>query len=364
MLLSQHIETRHSALSSASALMGSARQSLLNSRKNEAMRDLLRSAGWQWAGAMLLGLALLKWSRTRVQPAVGAAVALALWALAAWAARVPWPFADRAFEPARFDAHPWSQPAGFVLVLAGAAVLLLIAVRAAPKSRTRATPSDELSSRLSGPGVGHRAGLATAARPLGQRPRGEPLSGAVPPGPSVAGHADLVGPAVRAAAARARARLDAVDERRDRAPRPAAARVLAHAGYAGACDARRRRRARLRAVQHAPADFGAGPRVVDRRRRVVLLPARRPVGRTPVALGRHRRLGAALPVAAAVCRIGADRCDAGHARHGAAVDRRVCVGCISRRVGGDVVASAQRQQGRRHRAGGRAVRRLDCRWRR
>jgi cell division protein FtsW (lipid II flippase) len=145
------------ALVTASALMADARQSLLNSRKNEAMRELLRSAGWQWAGAMLLGLVLLKWSRTRVRPAVGAAAALALWSIAAWVARVPWPFADRVFVPARLEAQPWSEPAGFVLVLAGAAVLLLFG-SALHRDRAPSAPQ-AMSSRLGYPGLVLATGL-------------------------------------------------------------------------------------------------------------------------------------------------------------------------------------------------------------
>jgi len=116
------------AVGSAAALMGEARQTLLQSRKNEAMRDLLPVAGWQWAGWMLLGLMLLKLSRTGLRPAVGVAAALALWAGAAWIARVPWPLSGaRSFELARVDAALWSEPAGFVIALAGAAALLLVA---------------------------------------------------------------------------------------------------------------------------------------------------------------------------------------------------------------------------------------------
>lgn len=47
---------------------GDARQSLVHARKNEAMRRLLSSAGMQWASAMLLGFALLVWSRRPVRP--------------------------------------------------------------------------------------------------------------------------------------------------------------------------------------------------------------------------------------------------------------------------------------------------------
>ncbi len=66
--------------------------------KNEAMRDLLATAGWQWGAWMLAGLVLVKLSRTRLPASVGVAFALATWAVAAWAGRVPWPLAhDRTF---------------------------------------------------------------------------------------------------------------------------------------------------------------------------------------------------------------------------------------------------------------------------
>ena len=169
--------------------------------------------------------------------------------------------------------------------------LLLLA--SALRRRRPLAPPQAMSSRLGypRPGVGDRAGLAALAGPVGQRPRGKPLSRAVSPGASVAGHADLDRRAVPAPAARAHARLDAVDERRDRARCAATTRLWAYVGHAGPGDAGRARSHRHRAVQHAPAHVGVGTRVVDRRRRVVLLPARRPIGRTPVALGRHRGFG-------------------------------------------------------------------------
>jgi len=51
------------ALSAASSLMADARLSTLNLRKNDAVQALLQTAGWQWAGAMLLGLLFVKASR-------------------------------------------------------------------------------------------------------------------------------------------------------------------------------------------------------------------------------------------------------------------------------------------------------------
>ena len=144
--------------SAISAAVADARLSLLNARKNEAMRALLQTAGWQWAAAMLLGLLLLKWSRSRVTASVGIAVSLALWAAAAWAGRVPWPFSGtRSFELARLGAAWWSPPAAFVIVLAGAAMGLLLFSRA---RRHGAVPAAQaMSSRLGYPGLVCATGL-------------------------------------------------------------------------------------------------------------------------------------------------------------------------------------------------------------
>ncbi|HEV7912593.1 MAG TPA: FtsW/RodA/SpoVE family cell cycle protein, partial [Albitalea sp.] len=150
--------TLASALAEAAALMADARQSLASARKNEAMRELLRTAGWQWAGAMLLGLLLLKWSRHATQPAFGIAASVALWSAAAYAGRVPWPFSgSRGFELARADLAPWSAPAPFVLALAGAAALLLI-VGLSRRQPAAAMPQ-ALSSRIGYPGLVLATGL-------------------------------------------------------------------------------------------------------------------------------------------------------------------------------------------------------------
>ena len=91
-------------LTATAALMADGRQSAVRARKNEAMRELLPTAGWQWAGAMGLGFLLMLASRRRIDPALGVALSLAVWAAAAWLARVPWPFAgSRGFDPARID---------------------------------------------------------------------------------------------------------------------------------------------------------------------------------------------------------------------------------------------------------------------
>jgi cell division protein FtsW (lipid II flippase) len=152
------------ALSATAALMSDARQSVSNSRKNEAMLALMQSAGWQWAGAMLLGYGLLIWSRRPWPPAFGVAAALALWALAAWLARVPWPLAgNRGFQPARPEPLIWGPPADFVLWLWAAAAMLLFWALGRRWRTTAATPSaaspQAMSSRVGYAGLVLATGL-------------------------------------------------------------------------------------------------------------------------------------------------------------------------------------------------------------
>jgi cell division protein FtsW (lipid II flippase) len=114
------------ALAQGSVLIADARGSGLLRAKNEAMRGLLASAGWQWAGWMLAGLILVKLSRSRLPVAVGISLALAVWAGAAWAGRVPWPLAhDRTLEVGRLGARWDAMPAEFVVALLAAAGVLL-----------------------------------------------------------------------------------------------------------------------------------------------------------------------------------------------------------------------------------------------
>jgi len=115
------------ALAQASTLMAEARQAPGAASKNDAMRGLLHSAGWQWAGWMLAGLALVQLARRSIPPALGVALALAVWAIAAWVGRVPWPLAvERAFVPGRGGAGWSTAPAPFVLWLLGAAACVLL----------------------------------------------------------------------------------------------------------------------------------------------------------------------------------------------------------------------------------------------
>ena len=114
---------------------------------------------------MLLGFALLVSSRRGVRPAVGVGAALALWALAAWVARVPWPLAgNRAFEPARpasWEQALASPPATFVCWLAaGAALLWLWAVsRRKEKPRDAPAQAQAMSTRIGYPGLVLATGL-------------------------------------------------------------------------------------------------------------------------------------------------------------------------------------------------------------
>jgi cell division protein FtsW (lipid II flippase) len=148
------------ALSAAAALMGDARQLHSNARKNEAMRALLQTAGLQWMGAMGLGLVFLKWSRRAVSPATGCAVALAAWAAAAWAARVPWPLAGKhAFEPGRLELSWSSAPAGFVgwlCLLAGLCLMLALGRR---RDRAALVAPQSMSSRVGDAGLVLATGL-------------------------------------------------------------------------------------------------------------------------------------------------------------------------------------------------------------
>jgi cell division protein FtsW (lipid II flippase) len=143
-------------LATTAALMADARQSEASSRKNEAMRELARTAGTQWAAAMAIGYAFLVWSRSARRPALGVAAALAVWAAAGWLARVPWPLAGaRGFVPARLETSFASAPAPFVLWLAAAGLLVLgwALARAARSTRSAPPAPQSMSSRVGYPGL-------------------------------------------------------------------------------------------------------------------------------------------------------------------------------------------------------------------
>ena len=173
----------------------------------------------------------------------------------------------------------------------------------------------------------------------------QPLSRALSPGPPVARHAGR-SRCCCSCASRWRAASPGAcrSPARRRAP---PARRLGAAGAAAAIGCWRRWPCSAFGFalrQPAPADLGARPRLADRRRRVVLLPARRAAGRAP---GAHRRRPASRSGATS------GRCCSSslvlvgamlrHARHGAAADRRLRRGRVPRRVGRDVVAPAQRR---------------------
>lgn len=134
----------------ASAAAAVASPSLL-AAKDEATRALLGTAGLQWAGAMLVGLVFVQWSRTTRSRALTLACALAAWAAAAWLARVPWPLAgEHAFVPARAGVAYAGAPAPFVLVLLGLALLALAVAGIA--RRTGTPPRQAPATRLGYPG--------------------------------------------------------------------------------------------------------------------------------------------------------------------------------------------------------------------
>jgi len=149
------------SLAATATTMADAHQSLVNSRKNEAMRELAASAGLQWAAAMALGFAFVVWSRRAASPALGVAAAFAAWGGAAWLARVPWPLAgSRDFVPARVDVAWASAPSAFVLCLAAAAAITAIAALVRPARTARAAPPlQSMSSRVGYPGLVLATGL-------------------------------------------------------------------------------------------------------------------------------------------------------------------------------------------------------------
>ena len=139
------------ALTEGSSSAAAARQASLHERKNEATRELMRTAGRQWAGAMLLGLVMVTLSRRLRSAGVGVALALSTWAAAAWIARVPWPLAgEQQLVFAREGALLAAPPAPFVqaLLVAAAAVLLITYV---VRDALRCTPQTA-ASRIGYPG--------------------------------------------------------------------------------------------------------------------------------------------------------------------------------------------------------------------
>jgi cell division protein FtsW (lipid II flippase) len=118
------------ALTRAAATMIDVRTSAVDDAKKAAMRELLASAKWQWCAWMVAGLLLIKSSRTRLPVTSGIALALVVWATAAWAGRVPWPLAaDKALELGRAGPSFDAIPANFVIALLVIAAGLLVLSR-------------------------------------------------------------------------------------------------------------------------------------------------------------------------------------------------------------------------------------------
>ena len=116
------------ALAALSVTMADARAAALGSEKSEAMRALLETAGFQWAGWALAGLLMLELSRRPGTAAPRVALALVVWALAAWIGRVPWPLSpSSSIVSARSTAVSLAVPGAFVLWMLGAAMCLLAA---------------------------------------------------------------------------------------------------------------------------------------------------------------------------------------------------------------------------------------------
>jgi cell division protein FtsW (lipid II flippase) len=146
------------ALARVAALTSDARAAATSDAKNAAMRALLRTSGWQWAGWMLAALLLLQLSRRAGLAARGIAIALIVAAVAAWLGRVPLPLAaDHAFVLGRESTSLLSMPAPFVLALAAAGVLLLLC---APwLSNALATGAQRPSSAFAYPGLVFATGI-------------------------------------------------------------------------------------------------------------------------------------------------------------------------------------------------------------
>jgi cell division protein FtsW (lipid II flippase) len=129
------------AFAALSPIMSDARAAPLGAAKNKAMRGLLGTAGYQWAGWSLAGLLLLQLGRRSGPAAPRLALALVVWALAAWIGAVPWPLASgTSIVFARDTALRYAMPAAFVLWFLGAALCVLAA---APLLRRKVLCSEQ-----------------------------------------------------------------------------------------------------------------------------------------------------------------------------------------------------------------------------
>lgn len=146
------------AIAATSVLIADARAAPVAIAKNEAMRSLMQTAGWQWAAWSVAGLLLLNLSRRPRFAAIGLAIALATWALAAWAGRVPWPLAPaHTFVPGRGSSDVFAPPAAFVVALGALALVVLLA---SPwLRRAMATTPQTLASWAGYPGLVFATGV-------------------------------------------------------------------------------------------------------------------------------------------------------------------------------------------------------------
>jgi cell division protein FtsW (lipid II flippase) len=100
---------------------------------------------------MLLGLVFVTASRRLASPALGIALALGAWAVAAYVARVPWPLAgEQSFVPARLSVEFPGAPAPFVVGLLALAAGLLCLALVLPGRRARRAQA--AASRVGYPG--------------------------------------------------------------------------------------------------------------------------------------------------------------------------------------------------------------------
>ena len=341
------------ALAATAALMADARQSLVNcaqergdARAHRARPERNGRRRWGSATSSSSGAGAPRARRSASPPRSPPGPA------PRGLARVPWPLGGgREFTPARIEAAV-DEPAGAFRPRASSrsgGAGRVARTRAAPADARRPAPScSSLSSRIGYPGFVARDRRSAALLLLDlslARPRRQPLPRALPPGPPLARRCCRSRSCSSCARRSSRGfawLLSVIGETRrarEPAPRPRRRRraslVLATAGAVLAL--------RPGPREHAPADLRARPGLADRRRRLVLLPARRPAHRAPgaAAAARRSRSCATPGRCCSSSRVLVAR-DVRHARHGPAADRRLRVGRVPRRGGRDVVASPQR----------------------
>ena len=176
-----------------------------------------------------LGYLLMLASRRRIDPALGVALSLAVWAAAAWLARVPWPFAgSRGFDPGRIDVA-WDSAARDLGAGArrrrrpGAVVALL---RRRDPVLDAAAPAQAMSSRIGYAGLVLATGLGwlLLLDLSAHAHRSNRYLALYHQGHLWLGAAGVLAAAVPAPAAGARPRLEPLDRRRGGARRQPAPR--------------------------------------------------------------------------------------------------------------------------------------------